>query len=110
MQYRELLETSISLPQQYDMYYEPLVHKGMDWWAYVQPAELAVNLILGICILPTWFFAYQVHKEYKWAIYRRIHGDTSIKIRYLAYEVSFSFFLILPVPSLEWWTFADFFF
>ncbi|CAI7587079.1 unnamed protein product [Penicillium manginii] len=91
MQYRELLEISIRLPQQYDMYYEPLVHREMDWWAYVQPAELAVNLILGICILPTWFFAYQVHKEYKWAIYRRIHGDTSIKIRYLAYEV----FLVL---------------
>lgn len=92
MQYRELLETSISLPMQRDMFNETLVHLDYDWWAYVKPAELAVNLILGICILPTWFFAYQVHKEYKWAIYRRIHGDTVIKIRYLAYEVSLPFF------------------
>lgn len=88
MQYRELLQTSITLPQARDMYDESLVHLDRDWWAYVQPAELATNLILGVCILPTWYFAYKVHSEYKWVIYRRIHGDSTIKIKYLAYEVS----------------------
>lgn len=91
MQYRELLETSISLPMARDMYDNTLVHTDRDWWAYVQPAMLAVNLILGICILPTWAFAYRVHNEYKWAIYRRINGDSTIKVRYLAYEVCNSF-------------------
>ncbi|OQE17957.1 hypothetical protein PENSTE_c019G00708 [Penicillium steckii] len=87
MQYRELLQTSITLPQARDMYDESLVHLDRDWWAYVQPAELATNLILGVCILPTWYFAYKVHSEYKWVIYRRIHGDSTIKIKYLAYEI-----------------------
>lgn len=88
MQYRELLQTSITLPQNRDNHKETLVDTNRDFWAYVQPAELAANLILGICILPTWYFAYKVHSEYKWVIYRRIHGDSAIKIKYLAYEVS----------------------
>ncbi|KAK5807330.1 hypothetical protein VI817_001588 [Penicillium citrinum] len=87
MQYRELLQTSITLPQNRDNHKETLVHTNRDFWAYVQPAELAANLILGICILPTWYFAYKVHSEYKWVIYRRIHGDSAIKIKYLAYEI-----------------------
>ncbi|KAJ5110099.1 hypothetical protein N7532_002744 [Penicillium argentinense] len=91
MQYRELHAVSIDLPMQRAMNNETLVNINRDFWKYVQPAELAINLILAVCIMPTWFFAYQVHKEYKWAIYRRIHGDSGIKTFLVLTKINFFF-------------------
>lgn len=68
---------------------QPLVDIDMDFWKRVGPAEIACPIIFGICTLIIWPCAYQLHKEYAWAIYRKIHGDMSIKSRFLAYEVGF---------------------
>lgn len=88
MQYREILEVSKRLPLARDMFGNTLVDVDRDIWSYVQPAELIADIVIGVCTPPAWFFAYQIHKEYKWVIYRRIHGDTIVKVRYLAYEVT----------------------
>ena len=76
------------LPLSIDSEGQHLVDVNIDFWKRVGPAQIACPIIFGICTLVIWPCAYRLHKEYAWAIYRRIHGDMSIKTCLLAYEVS----------------------
>ncbi|KAJ6107798.1 hypothetical protein N7523_009121 [Penicillium sp. IBT 18751x] len=89
MQYGQLNEAIHSLALQRDSNYEPLVKLDMNVWSYIQPAQLVAIVFIGLSTPIIWVTAYYLHGEYAWALYRQVHGDSSFKIRYLAYEVSF---------------------
>ncbi|KAJ5134219.1 uncharacterized protein N7443_004152 [Penicillium atrosanguineum] len=91
MQYGQLRDAVNNLPLQRDSHLNPLVKLDMNIWSYIQPAQLAAIIFIGLCSPITWVAAYYLHKEYAWALYRQLHGDSSFKIRYLAYEI----FLVL---------------
>lgn len=88
MQPNSMKEIARRLPHDRDAEWQPLVGLDFDFWKRVDPAQIACPFIFGICTLIIWPCAYQLHREYAWAIYRSIHGDLSIKTRFLAYEVS----------------------
>lgn len=90
MQYGQLKAAVHDLPLERTADSKPLVKLGKDIWVYIQPAQLAAIIFIGLCTPVTWVAAYYLHKEYAWALYRQVHGDSSFKIRHLAYEVSFS--------------------
>lgn len=88
MQPNSIKEIARRLPTARDHERQPLVDLDFDFWKRVGPAQIACPIIFGICTLIIWPCAYQLHKVYAWAIYRKIHGDMSIKTRFLAHEVS----------------------
>jgi hypothetical protein len=88
MQPNSIKEIARRLPTARDHERQPLVDLDFDFWKRVGPAQIACPIIFGICTLIIWPCAYQLHKVYAWAIYRKIHGDMSIKTRFLGYEVS----------------------
>lgn len=90
LQYDGILDEVKTLPLARDASGNALVNTDRDFWSYAQPAGLMANIVIGICIPLACLFAYRIHKDYKWAVYRRIHGDTTIKVQYLAYEVNYS--------------------
>jgi hypothetical protein len=87
MQPNSMKDIARSLPTARDAEWQPLVYIDVDFWERVGPAQIACPIIFGICTLIIWPCAYQLHREYSWAIYRSIHGDMSVKIRFLTYEV-----------------------
>lgn len=87
MQPNSIKDVARRLPAARDAESQPLVDLDFDFWKRVGPAQIACPIIFGICTLIIWPCAYQLHKEYAWAIYRSIHGDMSIKTRFLTYEV-----------------------
>jgi hypothetical protein len=89
MQYGQLGDAVQDLPLQRDAESKPLVNLDKDIWVYIQPAQLAAIIFIGLCTPVTCVAGYYLHKEYAWALYRQVHGDSSFKIRHLAYEVSF---------------------
>ncbi|KAF7718677.1 Uncharacterized protein PECH_001455 [Penicillium ucsense] len=87
LQPRSMKEAIATLPEARDANRQPLVNVQFDFIGRVYPALVACPVVFGICTALIWPFAYRLHKDYAWAIYRTIHGNTSIKIRYIAYEV-----------------------
>ncbi|KAJ5166355.1 uncharacterized protein N7482_005136 [Penicillium canariense] len=87
MQAPAMKDIARSLPAARDAEWQPLVDIDIDFWERVGPAHIACPIIFGICTLVIWPCAYQLHKEYAWAIYRSIHGDMRIKTRFLTYEI-----------------------
>ncbi|KAJ5358414.1 uncharacterized protein N7496_010827 [Penicillium cataractarum] len=87
MQPTAMIEISRRLPNERDAERQPLVDIDVDFWKRVGPAQIACPIVFGICSFIIWPCAYRLHKEYAWAIYRSIHGDLSIKTRFLAYEI-----------------------
>lgn len=58
-----------------------------DIWIYIRPAELAVPIMLGFGTLGHVPASYRLHKDYAWAIYKHIHGNTELRLRYVTYKV-----------------------
>ena len=87
MHTRQIKETSLQLL--YDDYgaTAPLVNTKVNFWKQVQWTQIACPIVFGVCSLIIWPCAYQLHREYAWAIYREVRGDAKIKSRYLSYEV-----------------------
>lgn len=89
------------LPTARDAHLEHLVNVNFDFLGRVDPALIACPVVFAICTVLIWPSAYRLHKDYAWAIYRTIHGDTSIKIRFIAYEVGYDSFLVFSLLSLH---------
>jgi hypothetical protein len=65
----------------------PFTDRSVDYWAKVQPALLVSTMILGLCTLISWIWAFFLQREFRWAIYRHISGSLEMLRRYLAYQV-----------------------
>ncbi|GFF46142.1 hypothetical protein IFM46972_07970 [Aspergillus udagawae] len=77
-----------------------LVDISRDIWIYIRPAELAVPVMLGIGTLVLVPASCRLHKDYAWAIYKCIQGNTELRLRYIAYKVylvliKFDFFFLV---------------
>ncbi|OJJ69772.1 hypothetical protein ASPBRDRAFT_76469 [Aspergillus brasiliensis CBS 101740] len=71
--------------------YPTLVDTTRNVWPQVQPAEMLVCIVTGMCTLILCPIAYLMHRDYAWAIYKSVHGSLDTRMRYLAYEI----FLVL---------------
>jgi hypothetical protein len=87
MRYFQTLNTAVTLRQQYapgPLYFTNL---DVDYWAKVQPALLLSTIIVGMCAITSCIWAFFLHREFRWAIYRHISGSLEMLRRYLAYQV-----------------------
>ncbi|KAJ5498589.1 hypothetical protein N7453_007640 [Penicillium expansum] len=87
MQYPSMKNFCKTMPEQRAMYDEPLVDITRNIWPQIRGPQLAVPVVVGIFTLGIWWFAFQLHKQYAWSIYRSVQGDTRAKARHFAYEV-----------------------
>ncbi|QMW26926.1 hypothetical protein G4B84_002215 [Aspergillus flavus NRRL3357] len=99
MQYIKMREVTDSLQGTADGMGNPLVDWSRDIWPSMRPAEFAIPAVLTISSLVIIPAAYRLHKDYAWAIYKRIHGSPELRLRYLAYEIylvliKFDFFFL----------------
>lgn len=87
MHTKQIEDTSLKLFSEDYGNMEPLVNTKINFWQMVRGFQIACPIIIGLCCLITWPCAFQLHKDYAWAIYRKICGDAKTRSRYLAYEV-----------------------
>jgi hypothetical protein len=64
-----------------------LVDTTRNVWPLIQPALIAVCVIIGVCTLVMSPCVYFLHREYSWTIYKCVHGSRQTRTRYLFYEV-----------------------
>ena len=88
MQYPAMKGFCESMPEQRAMPDIPLVDISRNIWPQIRGPQLAVPIFIGLCTLGIWGLAFQLHKQYAWSIYRSVQGDSRMRARYLAYEVS----------------------
>ncbi|RAL17426.1 uncharacterized protein BO97DRAFT_359230 [Aspergillus homomorphus CBS 101889] len=65
----------------------PFTDSSKDLWNIIQPAVLAAPIILALSSAGLILAAYRLQRDYTWIIYKTIHGDPSLRWRYLAYEL-----------------------
>lgn len=71
-----------------DRFFSPaLVDTTRNVWPRIRPAEILVPIILAISSVVLWPCAYFMHRDYAWAIYKCVHGNSETRMRYMAYEV-----------------------
>ncbi|CAG8359108.1 unnamed protein product [Penicillium salamii] len=87
MQYPSMKGFCKTMPEQRAMYNEPLVDITRNIWPQIRGPQLAIPIFIGIFTLAIWWFAFQLHKQYAWSIYRSVQGDSRTRARHLAYEV-----------------------
>ncbi|KAJ5351252.1 hypothetical protein N7541_002051 [Penicillium brevicompactum] len=90
MQY-QLMETTTTRLFHDRFGYPTLIDTTRNVWSLVQPAEVIVSIVTGICTLAMIPCVYLLHREYSWAIYKCVNGSRKTRMRYLFYEI----FLVL---------------
>jgi hypothetical protein len=99
MQYPAMKSFCITMPIQRGPYDQPLVDTSRNIWPQIRGPQLAVPIVIGLCTLGIWWFAFRLHKQYAWAIYRCVQGDSHTRARHLAYEVSACYLLLLVATN-----------
>ena len=66
---------------------EPTVDLSVDMSKIVCPVLVASSVLVGACSLGLFAFAYKLHKEFAWAIYRHVSGSRQTRRRFLTYKV-----------------------
>lgn len=100
MQYPAMKGFCESMPEQRAMPDIPLVDISRNIWPQIRGPQLTVPIFIGLCTLGIWGLAFQLHKQYAWSIYRSVQGDSRMRARYLAYEVSAWPLLLLLAANL----------
>ena len=67
---------------------QPLVDLGMDMWGDVKIVLIVLPVIVGVLTMVMGALAWKIHGEFEWEVYRAIAGDSGMKRRFLAYQVS----------------------
>lgn len=86
MQY-QLMESNTIRLYESRFGYPTLVDTTRSIWPLIQPAEIIVCIVTGICTLVMVPCVYFLHREYSWAIYKCVNGSRKTRMRYLFYEV-----------------------
>lgn len=92
-------ENTVTIQADRDMFNQPLVDLSRDLWKEIRPAEMMVPIIVGAATVIVCPIAYQLHKEYSWAIYQCVHGDPKTRFRYRGYEVYIHMYLRFQEPG-----------
>ena len=95
IQYHAMKDFCETMPKQRAMHDVSLVDISRNIWPQIQGPQLAVPIFIGVCTVGIWWLALQLHKQYAWSIYRSVQGDSRIRARHLAYEVSASSLSVL---------------
>lgn len=66
---------------------KPLVDLSVDLWKVVSPVLITSSVIVGACCAGLFGFAYKLHGEFAWAIYRHVSGSRQTRRRFLTYKV-----------------------
>jgi hypothetical protein len=69
---------------------EPIVDLSVDLWKIVSPLLIASASLVGTCCVGLFVFAYNLHKEFGWAIYRHVSGSQQTRRRFLTYKACIS--------------------
>jgi hypothetical protein len=86
--YRNMKEIVNEIPMARDGMNQPLVDPNRNIWTLIKGFQLACPILIGLSTFATWASAFQLQKQYAWAIYRSVQGDSEAWSRYLNYEVS----------------------
>lgn len=86
MQYKLMETTTAGLYRQRHKF-PILVDVTRNVWPRIQPAEILVVIVVGVCTLFLCLFVFFLHREYSWVIYKSVHGSSNTRMRYLFYEV-----------------------
>jgi hypothetical protein len=65
---------------------EPLVDLSVDLWKVLSPVLITSSVIVGACCVGLFAFAYKLHGEFAWAIYRHVSGSRQTRRRFLTYK------------------------
>lgn len=65
---------------------EPLVDLSVDLLKVVSPVLITSSVVVGVCCAGLFAFAYTLHGEFAWAIYRHVSGSRQTRQRFLAYK------------------------
>jgi hypothetical protein len=86
MQYISVEDTTTGL---FDNRYgtPTLIDTTRNLWPQIQPAENLVAVITALGSILVCLFAYLLHREYSWVIYKSVQGSSKPRRRYLFYEV-----------------------
>lgn len=87
LRYGQTWKNVKSLNNGHALHDRPFTNRSIDFWAKAQPPLLISIILVGICSVNLCCFAYKLHYEFAWAIYRHVSGSPVIRRRYLAYEV-----------------------
>ncbi|KAB2574088.1 hypothetical protein BFW01_g1419 [Lasiodiplodia theobromae] len=91
LQYEQVKDVVHGLPPNHDAQNKPLVKLDVNIWAQIHPALIAFIAVFAACSVAMCGLAYKLHKQFAWALYKDINADTSLRTRYLIYQV----FLVL---------------
>ena len=67
---------------------QPLVDLDFDIWGHVKVVLVVLPILLGVLTVIMAVLAWRIHGEFEWEVYRAIAGDSGMKRRFLAYQVS----------------------
>ncbi|KAH7060447.1 hypothetical protein B0J12DRAFT_695823 [Macrophomina phaseolina] len=87
LQYEQAQEVVQALPPNRDVHGKPLVKVNIDIWAQIRPALVASIAVVGICSLAMCALAFKLHKQFAWALYKDISANSSLRRRYLVYQI-----------------------
>ncbi|KAL1639335.1 hypothetical protein SLS58_008048 [Diplodia intermedia] len=87
LQYEQVQDVVKGLPPARDATDSPLVDLDIDIWIQIHPALIASIAVFAACSLAMCGLAYKLHKQFAWALYKDISADTSLRTRYLVYQV-----------------------
>ncbi|EOD43537.1 hypothetical protein UCRNP2_9767 [Neofusicoccum parvum UCRNP2] len=91
MQYQQVEDVVKELPPNRDMHNKPLVKLDVNVWMMIRPALMASIAVVGACSVAMCGLAYKLHRQFAWALYKDINADSSLRTRYLVYQI----FLVL---------------
>ena len=87
MQYQQVEDVVKELPPNRDMHNKPLVKLDVNVWMMIRPALMASIAVVGACSVAMCGLAYKLHRQFAWALYKDINADSSLRARYLVYQV-----------------------
>lgn len=90
LQYEQVKDVVHGLPPNHDAQNKPLVKLDVNIWAQIHPALIAFIAVFAACSVAMCGLAYKLHKQFAWALYKDINADTSLRTRYLIYQVTLS--------------------
>lgn len=69
--------------------------EGQLLWPKIKPYLVAIPILIGIGTVSLAFIAWKLYDEFAWTIYKHISADLRMKRRFLAFQVSILYFVML---------------
>jgi hypothetical protein len=87
MRYFQTIANAALLKVGYNGVGKPFVDTSKHYERVIAPTLLPLTIIVGVCVLASFFLTLRLSTEFAWAIYRQVSGNIKARRRYLAYQV-----------------------